>query len=395
MKNTFLFLALLFSASVLFGQAPSTLSLQGVLREVSGAAAADGEYSMTFKMYDVATGGTALWTETQPAFVNNGVYSVQLGAVTPLGLPFDKQYYVGVTVGGTELTPRMVLTAAPYTMSLRGSSNVFAGGGAVGIGTTTPNSQVKLHVAGMSLFETGSVNIWSDIFLGQAAVPRNMIVDNGAISLKSNGWYQGLKFFSNLNGASTTDGYWIQRGGDDSRKNKLVFSSPGTANAPDGGFQFDDINAPARLMKLDNGTGNLTVKGNIVSESGSITATSASVTNDIESRGQKVPISGPHKTVLISGMVKWTGNLASLKWGSHPDLAVTGLDGYNSVITLPAGYTTQYIAGISLTPTGGQKLNLTATVPDNSTTITVRQTLYNNDTQQTAPYSFIIFLNYP
>ena len=39
---------------------------------------------MTFRMYDVDTGGTEFWTETHTSVpVANGVFSVQLGSVTP------------------------------------------------------------------------------------------------------------------------------------------------------------------------------------------------------------------------------------------------------------------------------------------------------------------------
>ena len=70
-------------------QVPLTLGYQGVLTEASGTPLADGDYNLTFKLYDVATGGAALWTETQTASVFGGVFSVALGSATALNLPFD------------------------------------------------------------------------------------------------------------------------------------------------------------------------------------------------------------------------------------------------------------------------------------------------------------------
>ena len=176
----FLTLAVLVMLSTaMYSQTPSTLSLQGVLREVSGVAVADGQQAMTFKIYDAATGGNMLWSETQTITVTNGVYSAQLGASTALNINFSQQYYVGVTVGGTELTPRMVLTAAPYAMGLRGSSNVFGGGGNVGIGTLTPDASKKLHVVGDELV-TGNVAAGSVTTTGSVAA--GSITTTGSIA---------------------------------------------------------------------------------------------------------------------------------------------------------------------------------------------------------------------
>ena len=64
--------------------------------------------------------------------VVGGVYGVQLGSVTPLNIPFDQVYYLGLTVGaGAEHFPRTKLTAAPYALSLLGQDNKFPSTGMV------------------------------------------------------------------------------------------------------------------------------------------------------------------------------------------------------------------------------------------------------------------------
>ncbi len=128
-------LFLLFAAGFA-GQAQAqinpTLSIQGILKRANGAAVEDGAYNMVFKLYTTETGGTALWTETQSGVeVSNGIYSTVLGVVTPLTLPFDQLYYLGVSVGSTELTPRILLTSAPYALALIGQSNKFPSSGIV------------------------------------------------------------------------------------------------------------------------------------------------------------------------------------------------------------------------------------------------------------------------
>ena len=193
---------LLLVTTALFSQTPSTISLQGVLREATGAATTDGQLAMTFKIYDVLIGGTALWSETQTITVTNGVYSAQLGASTALNINFSQQYYVGVTVGGTELAPRMVLTAAPYAMGLRGSSNVFGGGGNVGIGTLTPDASKKLHVVGDELV---SGNVAAGSITTTGSVATGAITATGNISATGTITANGTRFAA----AGSTNGIRI------------------------------------------------------------------------------------------------------------------------------------------------------------------------------------------
>jgi hypothetical protein len=122
MKRLFaasLLLLLLLPASAR-AQAPSTMSYQGVLTDASGNLVADGNYSLTFRIYDVASGGAALWTEAQGVTTEKGGFSVILGQVTPLALPFDKPYWLGIQVfSEAELAPRVRLASSPYALSLR------------------------------------------------------------------------------------------------------------------------------------------------------------------------------------------------------------------------------------------------------------------------------------
>jgi hypothetical protein len=120
----FLVLPTLFSLLVTcaaWAAAPSTISYQGVLMDNTGAIAADGLYNFTFRIYDVGSGGAPLWTETtNNVTVTKGGFSVLLGNLTPIALPFDRSYYLGIVVNGQpELVPRVVLGASPYALGLR------------------------------------------------------------------------------------------------------------------------------------------------------------------------------------------------------------------------------------------------------------------------------------
>lgn len=67
---------------------PTTMNFQGRLANASGVTMANGSYNMRFRIADASTGGNILWTETRETtnrvVVTNGLFSVQLGSVTPL-----------------------------------------------------------------------------------------------------------------------------------------------------------------------------------------------------------------------------------------------------------------------------------------------------------------------
>jgi len=101
-------------------EAPQAMSYQGFLTNANGAALADGNYAVTFKLYESVAGGTPLWSETQAVAVSKGMFNAAIGRVSRLNLPFDKTYWLGIAVGSeTEMTPRIELTAVAYSMHAR------------------------------------------------------------------------------------------------------------------------------------------------------------------------------------------------------------------------------------------------------------------------------------
>ncbi len=154
-------LAVLFLLSVcVSAQVPRTLHYQGVLTDSEGAAVADGSYSITFKIYGASPGTFPLWTETNSVTVSKGIFSVTLGGSVPLNLPFDQQYYLGISVAGeAELTPRVPLASSPYslnTLCVRGS-NLIPASGSVGIGTLSPVEALDVG-GGIRIGNSGNTN---------------------------------------------------------------------------------------------------------------------------------------------------------------------------------------------------------------------------------------------
>ena len=70
-------LVIMLISGVGWAQVPSTIGNQGVLTVNSGVVVPDGTQALTFKLYNVATGGTAPWTEVHPSVsTTNGVFSL-------------------------------------------------------------------------------------------------------------------------------------------------------------------------------------------------------------------------------------------------------------------------------------------------------------------------------
>ena len=106
---------------------PTTLNYQGALTNTSGTPVS-ATLSMTLRLYSAATGGVPLYVETQSVAVTNGNFNVQLGAVTPLSLPFDVPYFLGVTVGAdAEMTPRQPLASSGYAFRASSADTISTG----------------------------------------------------------------------------------------------------------------------------------------------------------------------------------------------------------------------------------------------------------------------------
>jgi hypothetical protein len=114
MNRTLLFLII--CSALIYSQVPQTLNYQGILTDQTGNIVPDDSYALTFKMYDTSATGSVLWEEMQVVNVSKGLFNVVLGKFVPLNLTFNKQYYLGLSVGvGAELQPRIQLTSNAYS----------------------------------------------------------------------------------------------------------------------------------------------------------------------------------------------------------------------------------------------------------------------------------------
>ncbi len=104
---------LLFSASSVYPAIPRLINYQGILTNNAGTPL-DGSYDLTFRIYDDSTAGALKWTEAQDGVsVNSGLFTVLLGQVNELDLPFDEPYWLEVQVESDTL-PRLRMTSSAY-----------------------------------------------------------------------------------------------------------------------------------------------------------------------------------------------------------------------------------------------------------------------------------------
>lgn len=127
-----LFFMMLITAGKIFyprlrADIPQTMYYQGLLMDYFGNNVPDGSYELVFNFYNRPEGGVALWTETQNVTVEDGVFKVILGVITPLNMSFEDTRWLGIGLGSdSELQPRVSLTAAAHSLNARSIADCIA-----------------------------------------------------------------------------------------------------------------------------------------------------------------------------------------------------------------------------------------------------------------------------
>ena len=228
-----------FFLSLIFADVGGTISLQGVLRDPNGTTVTDGSYSLTIKLYETSDQvGGEVYSEVVDAAIQNGVFSIELGATVTSSaaldlVPFNTTYYVGITVeDGLEMTPRTKLTVSPYSMAMYGSSNIVPNTGNVGLGTLNP--QAVLHI------KDAENNAGEDLLLieDNAGGDQIRVEDDGTLTLPTIGAKVGVgaaipDAMLDINSSGTSDDFLSIKDG--SGTEKLKVDNDGTLTIPDGG----------------------------------------------------------------------------------------------------------------------------------------------------------------
>jgi parallel beta-helix repeat protein len=320
---------------------PQTINYQGYLTD-SGGDPLNGTVDMVFRLYDVDTGGSPLWTETQTGVqVTDGLFSVNLGEVdpitNPLDLPFDTPYWLGVTVGtDSEMTPRQPVTSVGYSYRAGIADAVTEGG--------VDSSMLALDAVTADKIDDGAVltahldddAVTADKLHDDAVTSANIVNDSVSAADIADGSGSGLD-------ADLLDGFtsgdfmmasadnWVDETGD---------TMSGTLNVPENGLSagtdqlvlYDSnvgIGTPSPGEKLEV-EGNIKVAGTgngIIFPDDSKQTTAASGTEVL------IPISSLPYTITQSGSYYITANLTSTSNGItvNADNVTIDLMGYSLI----------------------------------------------------------------
>jgi hypothetical protein len=119
----FLFSVLCSLYSVANAAVPHLINYQGRLTDSSGKPL-EGTHNLTFRIYDAENAGNLLWEETQSVLLQKGVFSVLLGGVTNLDLPFDKPYWLEIKVNNEVMSPRQRIASVGYAIRAENAEKI-------------------------------------------------------------------------------------------------------------------------------------------------------------------------------------------------------------------------------------------------------------------------------
>ncbi len=114
------------------------INYQGRMTDNLGVPIDGNSVAVEFSIYDAASGGTALWTESQVIAVTKGLYSVKLGANNPIqsNLFDNADRWLGVKAGADpEMIPRSQITSVAYAFNSQriGGKRIQSGQGTLNL----------------------------------------------------------------------------------------------------------------------------------------------------------------------------------------------------------------------------------------------------------------------
>jgi len=105
------------ASGLISASTPPLINYQGRILDSEGNPVPDGNYAVTFTIYDAPTDGTVWWTETQPDIaVTDGYFGAVLGNLAPISdTTFkDPERYLEIAINGQAISPRVQFTSTGY-----------------------------------------------------------------------------------------------------------------------------------------------------------------------------------------------------------------------------------------------------------------------------------------
>ena len=113
----FLAVGILCIASLSYAAVPRVINYQGKFTDKDNNPLS-GNYIVTFRLYEVASGGEFLWEEGHILNIEKGLFNALLGSIKPLEIDFDKDLWLGIEVASDgEMSPRIKLASSAYAFN--------------------------------------------------------------------------------------------------------------------------------------------------------------------------------------------------------------------------------------------------------------------------------------
>ena len=175
-------------ATAVTSAADVQISYQGRLTDPGGSPVSNGLYSITFRIYQFETGGTSLWNEIHPDIqVTDGLFSVVLGAVTPLSETTlnPDPLYLSIQVGGDpEISPRSRFYPVPKAATAKSvKGDLETGQGYLNVDDVSGNPALQFDATTKSGATSLRMLNTSTGFFGQTLTEMSTDADGGALSL--------------------------------------------------------------------------------------------------------------------------------------------------------------------------------------------------------------------
>ncbi len=232
---------------------PTLINYQGKLTDGTGLPFPDGvPCTVVFTIYDAATGGTVIWTESQSVTTSGGIFAVLLGSTTPItdAVFTATTRYLGIKVGADpEMTPRVALVTVPYAFristvdgstggSISGdillenstatTGNIWKGGSPFIHAIGSDNTSIGKNAGNINMTGSRNTACGSGALASNSTGNRNTAAGNGALVANTTGSYNtaiGLSaLVSNIGGSENTA----------SGAHALLLNSTGTFNTASG-----------------------------------------------------------------------------------------------------------------------------------------------------------------
>lgn len=166
MKHTSILIVLVLSFVLIcttsFAEIPHYMQFQGKATDADDIPLS-GTHTLMFRIYDAESAGNLIWTETHTTVdIENGVFSVLLGGVTPLDIAFDIPYWISTEINQAGEMDRQLVSSVGYAYRAKEADRAE-------VATTADNSGKIVQIVN---FQTGAINTGTTNFPEDDTIPQ-------------------------------------------------------------------------------------------------------------------------------------------------------------------------------------------------------------------------------